>query len=69
MIPYLSTSDVAAAVGITEARVRQLATAHEIKAEKFGRDWHIDPAEVKRLLDNPPGCGRPRTGHQDQSQS
>jgi len=62
VIPYLSTSDVAAAVGITEARVRQLAATGEIKAKKFGRDWHVDPCEVDKLRNNPPGRGRPRSG-------
>lgn len=62
MVPYLSTTEVAAAVGLTQARVRQLAIAGEIKAEKFGRDWHIDPREIERLKSNPSRVGRPRNG-------
>ena len=64
-IPYLSTPAFAAAIGITEARVRQLAASGEIKAEKFGRDWHIDPTEVERVLASPQTRGRPRTGRSD----
>jgi len=62
VVPYLSTGEVAKAVGMTSARVRQMAIAGEILAEKFGRDWHIDPREVDRLRKKPPGPGRPRGG-------
>ena len=62
MVPYLSTAEVAEKVGMTEGRIRQLAIAGEIKAEKFGTVWLIDPREVDRLKAKVPGPGRPRRG-------
>ena len=60
VIPYLSTAEVAGAVGMTPGRVCQLAQKGEIRAEKFGRVWLIDPREVDRLRRDVPTTGRPR---------
>jgi hypothetical protein len=51
---------------MTIRRVRQMAAVGQIKAEKFGRDWLIDPREVDRLRNKPPGPGRPRGGDKPQ---
>lgn len=48
-----TTSAAAKLIGLTPARLRQLAGAHQIKAEKVespvGSYWLIDRAEVLRL--------------------
>jgi len=43
----LTTAEAARELGVTEQRIRQLAAAGEIKAEKHGRDWMIDAASVE----------------------
>lgn len=43
----LTTAEAARELGVTEQRIRQLAAAGEIKAEKWGRDWQIDGESVE----------------------
>ena len=62
MVPYLSTNEVAQAVGMTTARIRQMAIAGQITAEKFGNVWLFDPREVERIKRTPKVTGRPRKG-------
>ena len=43
----LTTAEAARELGVTGARIRQLAAAGELKGEKRGRDWMIDAASVE----------------------
>lgn len=43
----LTTAEAARELGVTEQRIRQLAAAGEIKAEKWGRDWQISAESVE----------------------
>lgn len=43
----LTTPEAARELGVTGARIRQLAAAGELKGEKRGRDWMIDAASVE----------------------
>lgn len=43
----LTTAEAARELKVTGARIRQLAAAGEIKAEKHGRDWMIDAESVE----------------------
>lgn len=53
----MTTADVAAALGVTVGRVRQLARARGAGWE-IGRDWLFRPEDVDALRDRRPG--RPR---------
>lgn len=44
----LTTKKVADRLGVTDARVRQLAIAGTLRGEKAGRDWLFEEAEVER---------------------
>lgn len=47
----LTTAESARELGVSGARIRQLAAAGELKGEKRGRDWMIDgerPGRRKR---------------------
>ena len=44
----LTTAESARELGVSGARIRQLAAAGELKGEKRGRDWMIDAASVER---------------------
>lgn len=43
----LTTAEAARELGVSGARIRQLAAAGEIKGEKRGRDWMIDAESVE----------------------
>ena len=43
----LTTAEAARELGVTGARIRQLAAGGELKGEKRGRDWMIDAASVE----------------------
>ena len=47
MIKTLTTAEAARELGVSDARIRQLAAAGELKGEKRGRDWMIDAASVE----------------------
>ena len=42
-----TTAEAARELGVTGARIRQLAAAGELKGEKRGRDWMLDAASVE----------------------
>lgn len=46
--PGLSTAQAAEALGLTDARIRQLCASGELGAQKVGRDWLIQADEVER---------------------
>ena len=43
----LTTAEAARELGVSGARIRQLAAAGALKGEKRGRDWMIDAASVE----------------------
>jgi excisionase family DNA binding protein len=48
---YLSTAEAAARLGLKDkSRVRQLILAGRVQAEKVGRDWLIESAELDRFI-------------------
>jgi excisionase family DNA binding protein len=49
----LTTTEVAARLGVIPRRVRQLIAEGRIKARKNGRDWLISEAEVRRFAAKP----------------
>ncbi len=60
MKDYLTTTDAAARLGISQARVRQLILDGAIKgATKMGRDHVIPESEVTRLQNTDRRPGRP----------
>ena len=57
----LTVAEVAAELGLTEGRVRQLLLSGEMRGQKFGRTvWMIPESEVSKFRD-PPSVGRPRS--------
>lgn len=67
--PYYDTAGAGAAVGVTDARIRQMIGKGEIKAHPTGRRGYAIPiSEVERLkreseeASEKPRRGRPRGG-------
>jgi hypothetical protein len=60
LIPYefLTTAQVAAALGLTQHRVRALARSRGVGWAVNGRAWLFQPEDIERLRPLPPG--RPR---------
>ena len=56
----MNVAEVAAALGVTVGRVRQLAVAGKLKGEKVGRDWVFRQSEVAEYQRRPRRPGRPR---------
>ncbi len=54
---YLTTTQTAERLSVSQTRIRQMIIEGIIKAEKVGRDNFISESEVKRLesLDRKPG--------------
>ncbi len=57
---YLTTTQTAERLNVSQARVRQMIIEGIIKAEKVGRDNFISENEVKRLESVERKPGRPR---------
>ncbi len=57
---FLTTTQTAERLNISQARVRQLIIEGVITAEKFGRDNFIPESEVKRLESIDRKAGRPK---------
>ena len=57
---YLTTTQTAERLSISQARVRQLIIEGIVKAEKIGRDNFILESEVKRLESLDRKAGRPK---------
>jgi excisionase family DNA binding protein len=49
----LTTSDVAAMLGIGTQRVRRLASQHRLGGSKVGRDWVFEERDVKKFAELP----------------
>lgn len=56
----MNVAEVAAALGVTVGRVRQLATSGKLKGEKVGRDWVFRKSDVAEYSRRPRRPGRPR---------
>ncbi len=59
---YLTTTQTAERLNVSQTRVRQMIIEGVIKAEKVGRDNFIPEAEVKRLESIERKAGRPKKG-------
>ncbi len=57
---FLTTTQTAERLNISQARVRQLIIEGVITAEKFGRDNFIPESEVKRIEKLDRKAGRPK---------
>ena len=57
---YLTTTQTAERLNVSQARVRQMIIEGIIKAEKVGRDNFISESEVKRLEKLDRKAGRPK---------
>ncbi len=56
---YLTTTQTAKRLNVSQARVRQMILDGVIKADKFGRDNVISEAELKRIEKLDRKAGRP----------
>lgn len=58
----ITTAQAAARLGITKRRVTALIKAGRLPAQKFGRDWMIQPKDLDKVKDRPQGYpkGKPR---------
>jgi excisionase family DNA binding protein len=54
---YISATQAGERLGISRVRVVQLIDGGRLPAVKAGRDWLIDPADLKLVKDRP--VGRP----------
>jgi excisionase family DNA binding protein len=59
-MPELTTTQAAARLGVSQARIRQLIEAGRLPARKAGRDWLIEEGFLQRVAVRKPG--RPRKG-------
>lgn len=59
----LTTKEAAERLGVTVTRVQQLILAERLPAEKKGRDYFINEADLKLVEDRKPG--RPRKSHSE----
>jgi excisionase family DNA binding protein len=51
----LTTRQAAQKLGVTVARVHQLMRAGRLVAQKLGRDWVIEEADLELVADRKPG--------------
>jgi excisionase family DNA binding protein len=55
----IGTVEAARRLGITTGRVRTIIASGILPAQKFGRDWAIDEADVEKLAKSERKAGRP----------
>ncbi len=55
----MDVKEVAALLGVTAGRVRQLAQSGTLPAEKLGRDWVFIRSEIEEYARRPRRPGRP----------
>ena len=55
MIKLISCKEAAKKLKIDDSRVRQLIRAGRLPAQKVGRSWIIDPANLKYVAHRKPG--------------
>jgi len=65
MPEYISTKEAAERLGVSRSRVLQFITEKRLPANKFGRDWQIDIADLALVRNRPTGypAGKPRRTH------
>jgi excisionase family DNA binding protein len=51
----LNTKAAGERLGITPRRVAALIASGRLRAEKVGRDWVIEEADLARVAERPPG--------------
>jgi excisionase family DNA binding protein len=56
---YINATEAGKRLGISITRVIQLIKAKRLPARQFGRDWFINPADLKLVQVRVPG--RPKT--------
>jgi excisionase family DNA binding protein len=56
---FLTTSEVAALLGVTPGRVKQLLGSGELAGEKLGNAWAISREAVESYLEHRRPIGRP----------
>lgn len=56
----ISVDDAAVIIGVTSARVRQMAQAGRLRSKRVGRDWVIDRDDAEREAGETRKPGRPR---------
>jgi excisionase family DNA binding protein len=54
----IGTTEAAKRLGISQNRVRDLIASGRLKAQKIGREYAIDPSDLKAVQNRSPG--RPR---------
>lgn len=54
----MTTAEAAAILQVSRRRVNELITLGTLQAEKFGRDWQINPASVEAYKNSPRKPGR-----------
>ena len=59
----LTTTDVAAQLGVSKRRVQAIINAGKLPATKIGRDWLIQPQDLKLIEKRK--TGRPRKADLD----
>lgn len=59
----LTVTEAAQRLGVTERQVRRLIFNGALRAERRGRDWLVDDAEVIRRSERTPSAGRPFAPH------
>jgi excisionase family DNA binding protein len=57
-IRFISTTQAAERLGVTRRRVQALILDKRLPATKIGRDYAIDPADLRKVRHRKPG--RPR---------
>ena len=55
-----TTTQVAACLGVSQARIRQMILAKQLPARKVGRDWLVRPSDLLKVAVRK--TGRPRKG-------
>ena len=52
---YLTTREVSERLGVSRSRILVLIQSGRLPAQKAGRDWLIDPADLVRFKNRPQG--------------
>lgn len=59
MAGFMSTTEAAAALGVTRRRVLALIEKGVLEAERIGRNYAVRTESVERRKENNPGPGNP----------
>lgn len=61
----LTTKEAAEKLGVSVSRIQKMIWAEQLPAQKLGRDYFINEADLKRVEDRKPG--RPRKSTSDKA--